>query len=227
MRLFGLRDFKLKVGDEHDAERLAVVVRTLGRSLTTGRTRLRIDANGAWSLEQATERLRQWQSLPIACVEQPLARDDQQSWAALAGRTTLPLMADESLVTPQDAEDLIAGHRVSWFNIRIAKNGGLIPSMQLAATARRHNIQYQLGCMVGETSILSAAARWFLQLVPNVRFAEGNFGRFLLHDDVIPKPLRFGFGGRWKPLAGPGLGVSIQPETLDRLASRPPERIVF
>ena len=227
MRLFGLRDFKVKVGDEHDAERLAVVLRTLGRGLTSGRTRLRIDANSAWSLDQATERLRQWQSLPIACVEQPLARDDLQGWTTLAGRTTLPLMADESLVTPQDADDLIAGHRASWFNIRIAKNGGLIPSMQLAAIARRHNIRHQLGCMVGETSILSAAARWYLQLVPDVRFAEGNFGRFLLRDDIIPEPLRFNFGGRWQPLAGPGLGVSISPKTLDRLAARPPERIVF
>ena len=211
MRLFGLRDFKLKVGDKHDGERLAVAVRTLGRSLTCSRTRLRIDANGAWSLDQATERLRQWQSLPIACVEQPLAKGDRQSCAALAGRTTLPLMADESLVTPQDAEDLIVERRASWFNIRISKNGGLIPAMQLAATARRHNIQDQLGCMVGETSILSAAGRWFLQLVPNVRFAEGSFGRFLLRDDVISKALRFGFGGRWAPMAGPGLGLNIQP----------------
>jgi L-alanine-DL-glutamate epimerase-like enolase superfamily enzyme len=227
MRLFGLQDFKLKVGDAQDDERLAIAVRTLGRSLTRGRTRLRIDANGAWSLDQATERLRQWQPLPIACVEQPLAKDDRQSWSVLAGRTTLPLMADESLVTPQDAEDLLAGHRASWFNIRISKNGGLIPSMQLAALARRHNIQYQLGCMVGETSILSAAGRWFLQLVPHVRFAEGSFGRFLLRDDVVPKPIRFGFGGRWKPMTGPGLGLAIKPETLDRLASQRPERIVF
>ncbi|HVP13583.1 MAG TPA: enolase C-terminal domain-like protein [Phycisphaerae bacterium] len=227
MRLFGLRDFKLKVGDEQDDERLDVAVRTLGGSLIQGRTSLRIDANGAWSLDQATERLRRWQTLPIACVEQPLAKTDPQSWAALARRTTLPLMADESLVTPQDAEDLIVDHRASWFNIRISKNGGLIPSMQLAATARRHNMQYQLGCMVGETSILSAAGRWFLQLVPNVRFAEGSFGSFLLRDDVIPKGIRFGFGGRWQPMTGPGLGLTIQPETLDRLAGQPPERIVF
>jgi L-Ala-D/L-Glu epimerase len=227
MRLFGLRDFKLKVGDEQDMERLAVTVRTLGRGLARGCTRLRVDANGAWSLDQATERLRQWQSLPIACVEQPLAKDDPQSWTALARRTTLPLMADESLVTPQDAEDLISERRAAWFNIRISKNGGLIPSMQLAATALRHNIQCQLGCMVGETSILSAAGRWFLQLVPNVRFAEGNFGRFLLHEDVSTQSLRFGFGGRWKPMTGPGLGVTIRSETLDRLASGPAERIVF
>src|SRR5690606_34294275 len=114
----------------------------------------------------------------------------------------IALMADEALLTLDDAEELIDRKAVRWFNIRISKNGGLIPAIKLAILARRHQLFYQLGCMVGETSILSAAGRWFLQLVPNVRFAEGSFGKFLLTDDVVPKSLRFGFGGRWRPMTG-------------------------
>jgi muconate cycloisomerase len=227
MRLLRLPHFKLKVGDDGDEQRLHAAIRTLGRSLAKGRTTLRLDANGAWTLDQAADRLRAWQKLPIACVEQPLAEGDPRAWGELAGRTTLPLMADESLVTPDDAEALIVHRGASWFNIRISKNGGLIPAMRLACLARRHKIDCQLGCMVGETGILSAAGRWFLQMVPGVRFAEGSFGRFLLSEDITRPALRFGLGGRWTPMTGHGLGVEVDPGRLRRLSDQPPIDIPF
>lgn len=226
MRLFGLRCFKLKVGDEGDEERLHAAVRALEPGLTKGRTTLRLDANGAWTFDQAVQRLRDWQTLPITCVEQPLSKDEAHPWSDLAKRTALPLMADESLVTLADARRLIADSGVAWFNIRISKNGGLIPSLELAALARRHGIKCQLGCMVGETSILSAAGRWFLQSVPDVRFAEGSFGRFLLKQDITERSsLRFGFGGRWRTAQGPGLGIRLDRRRLDDLAAYPAEKL--
>jgi muconate cycloisomerase len=225
MRLFGLRNFKLKVGDESDEERLALVVKTLSRGLNRGKYTLRLDANAGWSFEQAVQRLTSWEALPIVCVEQPLAKDAIDDCARLAQKTNLPLMADESLVTFADGEALIARQAVSWFNIRISKNGGLIPSMRLAMLARQHGIDCMLGCMVGETSILSAAGRRFLQLVPDVRFAEGSFGRFLLSDDLVSRALRFSYGGKWRLAGGSGLGVTVQPAALSRLAQVPPHCI--
>lgn len=226
-RLGMIRHFKLKVGDANDQPRLDATIRALRRGLARRTVTLSLDANGAWSLEEAADKLRRWQDFPIACVEQPLRKGAGEDWAALSKETTLPLMADESLVTLQDASDLIANGGASWFNIRISKNGGLIPAMRLAALARRHNITCQLGCMVGETSILSAAGRFFLQMVPGVRFAEGSFGRFLLKDDVVRRPLRFTFGGRWRPLTGPGLGIEVEPDRLRQLAVIPPVDIPF
>lgn len=227
VRLGMIRHFKLKVGDADDQPRLEATIRALRRGLARRTVTLAVDANGAWSLQEAANKLRRWQNLPITCVEQPLCKEAGEEWAALAKETTLPLMADESLVTFQDASDLIAHGGASWFNIRISKNGGLIPALRLAALARRHNITCQLGCMVGETSILSAAGRFFLQVVPGVRFAEGSFGRFLLKDDVVRRPLRFTFGGRWRQISGPGLGIDVEPARLRRLAVIPPEEIPF
>lgn len=219
MRLVGIRDYKVKVGDEGDSERVAAVVKRLGGGLRSGRFTLRLDANGAWSYEQARQRLRQWRDLPITCVEQPLAAGDIEPWRRLAKETDLPLMADESLITFDDGEAHVVKRGASWFNLRISKNGGLIPTLRLATLARRHGLAYQLGCMVGETSILSAAGRWFLQLVPDVRFAEGSYGRFLLRDGLTSRPLRFGYGGRWKPLDGFGLGIDVDASRLDRLSA--------
>ena len=227
MRLYGLRDFKLKVGDASDESRLTAAVAALGRGLNTGKLTLRLDANAAWSPDEAAQRLASWEHLPIAAVEQPLAKTDLDAWSDLALKTNLPLMADESLVTPADAESLIAKRAASWFNIRISKNGGLIPAMRLALLAHQHNLHYQLGCMVGETSILSAAGRWFLQLVPNVAFAEGSFGKFLLADDVTTRSLRFGWAGRWKPMTAPGFGVDVDERKLQMLCPSAPQRIQF
>lgn len=225
MRLGGLRQFKLKVGDADDDARVNAVIAALGSSVSRGKTSLRLDANGAWSLKEATERLTRWEALPIASVEQPLPKGDIEDWVTLASETNLPLMADESLVTPEDAQSLIAYGAASWFNIRISKNGGLIPALRLALIAHESNVDLQLGCMVGETSILSAAGRVFLQLVPDVEFAEGSFGKFLLEKDVVKRPLRFGFGGRWQTIKGPGLGVEVIWEQIADLCDESPEAI--
>ncbi len=222
-----LRDFKIKVGDDRDDERLRKTIDALGAGLRTGKTTLRIDANSAWDLDVAAEKLASWRDLPVTSCEQPLPREAHGDWPKLAEHSPIPLMADESLVTIDDARQLIDRKSVRWFNIRISKNGGLIPSIRLAMLARRHNLFYQLGCMVGETSILSAAGRWFLQIVPHVRFAEGSFGKFLLTDDVTKKALRFGFGGRWKALNGPGLGINVDPARLERLAVTKPIQFPF
>jgi len=70
--------------------------------------------------------------------------------------------------------------------------------------------------MVGESGILSSAQRVLLGRVPRPRFVEGNFGRFLLADDLTrPSPLFF-YGGRLRLLGGPGLGVEVNLQKLAR-----------
>lgn len=227
MRVIRLRHYKLKVGDDGDDARVETATRLLKHQIAAGRATMRVDANSAWTLDGARHKLAAWEKHPILCVEQPMSRGRLEDWAALARESNLPLMADESLVTLEDAEQLIAHRAVSWFNIRISKNGGLLPALRLALLARRHRVQCQLGCMVGETSLLSAAGRWFLQWTPKIEIAEGSFGRFLLRDDVADRPIRFGCGGAWTPMAGPGLGVSVNPAKLAALASHPKDMIVF
>jgi muconate cycloisomerase len=209
MRLFGLHDFKLKVGYEDDEARIRTVAGALGGNCT-----LRMDANGAWTLERAIAVLHAVRDLPIRCVEQPLDCEDEDDLATLRRNTGVRVMHDESLVTFDDAERLIMAGVADGFNIRISKNGGFLPALRLANLARKHELLCQLGCMVGETSILSAAGRRFLECVPGVTFAEGSYGRFLLRGDVVRKPVGFGYGGKPKPLPGLGWGVQVDPDRL-------------
>ncbi|MBI4580407.1 MAG: hypothetical protein HY718_11935 [Planctomycetes bacterium] len=215
MRWYGLRDFKLKVGYDNDAPRVEAVRRALGRSL--GRTTtLRLDANGAWTLDQAIARLSALPLDDIVCVEQPLDRSSDEYMAQLRRTVPVVLMADESLVTMDDAHRLAGLGAADWLNIRLSKNGGLLPALRLVHFARQNNLRCQLGCMVGETSILSAAGRRFLENAPDIRFAEGSYGRFLATGDVVDRPVQFGCGGRPKPLPGLGWGLDVRLQLLNQ-----------
>jgi muconate cycloisomerase len=231
MRLLGLKDFKLKVGlgDGLDAANLAVVTRRIGKAVAAGRCTLRVDANGAWPMDEVARRVAGLVAHGVCLVEQP-ATCSAAELVELSRRCELPLMADESLVTPRDAETLLeAGARV-WWNIRLSKNGGLARSLALARLASRHGVPFVVGCMVGESSILSAAQRRLLEMLHECgqsrgyshsshecpRFVEGNYGRLALRGDLTRKSLRFGYGGTLKALSGPGLGVSIDPRKVAR-----------
>jgi muconate cycloisomerase len=221
MRLFGLTDFKLKLGfgEDVDRENLRIVHKKLRRALRAGACTLRVDVNGGWDEETTPERVYRLKEYDVCAVEQPVYCSAKKL-VDLARNCSIPLMADESLLTERHAKALLAEPRKIWWNLRISKNGGILPTLKLMNLAAQYDVPFTLGCMVGESSILSAAQRRLLQLGPVPRFVEGNYGRFLLSDDVLGgrKSLRFGYAGRLKALRGDGLGVDVSDQKLDRYA---------
>jgi muconate cycloisomerase len=226
-RLYGLRDFKLKVAVPGWQDRLAWTCDVLGRALETGAATLRVDANGGWSLDEAREATHLLDSYGVAALEQPLADSQDSNLADLARQTHCDLVADESLLTADDGVRLIRHGGVRVFNIRLAKNGGLLPSLKLARQALGAGLEVQLGCLVGETSILSSAGVAFLEACPKVRFVEGAFGQFLSRQDVTARPVRFGRAGRPPRVRGDGLGVAVDPARLERLSVARPRTLAF
>lgn len=217
---YGVRHFKFKVGFDDDPARTDAVMSVLGRSIHKGSATLRLDANAGWSIDEAKSQLDRWSSIPIQSIEQPLERHDDDQLPALAAHTDVPIMHDESLVTLDDAKRLIDLHVAGGFNIRISKCGGLMPALRIADLGRRHGVRLQIGCMVGETSILSAAGVQFLRLTPGVTQAEGCFGSFLLDEDICRRGLRFRYGGKPPRLAGAGMGVDVDAQRLEQLCER-------
>ncbi len=226
-RLYGLRDFKLKVAVPGWQDRLAWTCDVLGSALEHGNATLRVDANGGWSLDEAREAAHLLDSFGVTALEQPLADTQDGELAELVAEMHCDLVADESLLTADDGARLIQQGAVRVFNIRLAKNGGLLPALKLARQALGAELDVQLGCMVGETSILSAAGVAFLEACPKVRFVEGAFGQFLLRHDVTARPLRFGYAGRPPRLRGDGLGVVVDPLRLERLSAARPRTLAF
>jgi muconate cycloisomerase len=181
---------------------------------------LRVDANEAWTLEEAAAKITALKPFGISAVEQPVPHADIGRLAEIRRDTGVPIMLDESLCSLTDAEQAVTQESCDLFNLRLSKCGGFIPTLRLAQFARRVGLGYQLGCQVGETAILSAAGRHFATSVRYIRYLEGSFDRHLVKEALGRKDLTFGWGG-WAPaLPGPGLGIDIDPQALERVGGR-------
>ncbi|MEB3299848.1 MAG: dipeptide epimerase [Candidatus Sericytochromatia bacterium] len=213
MRVVGLSSVKVKVGLGDDVARVRAIREGLGE-----RVSVRLDANGAWDPAEVLPMLRQLEPFGIDSVEQPLPRGDLAAWAALRASSPIPIMADESLITLQDLEDLVRYQACDLVNVRVSKCGGLLSAWRQATRALEAGLEVQVGCQVGETALLSAAGRHLAAALPEVRFVEGSFGTLLLREDVSREPVRFGHRGDAPLLQGPGLGVEIVSSQCDKFA---------
>lgn len=218
MRLYGLRDFKLKLGfgDDTDTENLRVVHKQIGKAIRDLEYTLRVDVNGGWAAEEIPDRVAALKPFGVCVVEQPVF-GPPETLIELAQRCELPLMADESLITIADTNKFVhaTGKKV-WMNVRLSKSGGIGPCGKIAEAAAQAGAPFVIGCMVGESGILSAAQRVLLAKIPKPKFVEGNYGKFLLADDLTKPSLRFGYGGKLKTLTGPGLGVTVSERKITR-----------
>jgi muconate cycloisomerase len=215
--LFGFRQLKLKVGIEgyDDVQRLRVLRRCVGAKVD-----LRVDANEAWPPDEAAHHIRALSAFGITAVEQPVAHEYVGCLAEVRQQVSVPIMLDESLCGPRDAERIIREGLGDLFNVRLSKCGGFLPSLALVQMARRHGLGYQLGCQVGETAILSAAGRHFAASVADIRYLEGSYDRFLVREALGTRDITFGLGGKAPALTGPGLGIDIDAEALARVTLR-------
>ena len=207
----GLTNFKVKVGVERDVERLQTVRDVAGKDVD-----IRVDANGAWSGPEAVSALNQLRAFDITAVEQPVAASDLEGMRRVRQETGLNVIADESLVTFEDAVNLIREQACDVFNVRVSKCGGLISSLRIAELGLEAGVKVQVGAQVGETSLLSAAGRHLAAHLPEVEYVEGSFGTHLLSEDITRGPVMFGYEGRGSLVMGAGLGVEVDDDILER-----------
>lgn len=211
-RLFGIRQVKLKVDDAGDIEAVRLLRQVLGAGFD-----VRVDANMAWDTDEAITAMRDMARYGVHSFEQPIAANNIDGLARLVADTQLDVMVDESLTTRASLQMLIEAKACTAVNVRIAKCGGLIAACNRARESLAAGLVLQVGCQVGESSLLSAAHMRLVQAVQPVTYAEGCFGRFLLREDPVTPLLQFGYGGKPPQLPqGPGLGVSIDENLLAR-----------
>jgi L-alanine-DL-glutamate epimerase-like enolase superfamily enzyme len=213
VRAQGMRYVKLKVGEDNDLETLTQARRELGEEVD-----LRVDANGAWSATEAIARLHEMVPFRISAVEQPVAKEDFEGLRQVQEALDIPVIADESVCTMEDAQRLIHLRACRMFNLRLSKMGGITSAIRIKEAAEAAGIRCQLGCQVGETSILAAAGRHFAFTQGPLTYLEGSFAPFLLTRDPVQEPVAFGRGGVGLPLAGPGLGIRVLEDVLDEMA---------
>jgi L-Ala-D/L-Glu epimerase len=192
-RLCGFPILKMKVGGKGDIETVRAVSEVSDAALW-------VDANEAFSPEEAPEVVRELAGFGVRMIEQPVPASAGPE--ALRGATEaakpLPVIVDEGAVTAKDVPRL-AGY-ASGVNIKLAKCGGIRGALQMIHTARALDMLVMLGCMV-ETSLGIAAAAQISGLVDFVDLD----GAMLLADDPFTG-LGYENGRIFLPET-PGLGV--------------------
>jgi L-alanine-DL-glutamate epimerase-like enolase superfamily enzyme len=194
----GFRTFKLKVGLEGDVEQVSAA-----RAALPAGAKLRVDANGAWNVEEAAARLAAMGPLELA--EQPVASAEELR--ELRARTAVPLAADESVATPEDARGLAGICRYA--TVKLAKVGG--PGA--AAAIARELPAYLTRALDGPVGI--AAAAHVAQAIPDPGIAHG-LATSLLFADTIGHGAELD-GPMLRVPGEPGLGVELDERALARL----------
>ena len=174
---------KIKLGGEDDAN----VVREIRKVAPS--SRLIVDANEGWTLEQFSQMIETLITAEIELVEQPVA---SQFDAELAGMACpIPLCADESFLPGSIPSDL--GPAYSYVNIKLDKSGGLTKALQDLQSARELGLGVMVGCMVG-SSLAIAPASLLAQLADYsdldgfLSLAEDHEHSMLVKDGFISAP---------------------------------------
>ena len=152
----GYETLKVKVGANPalDVARLAAVRKAIGPDY-----QIRIDANQAWTPKQAVRILNQMQEkgLDIEFVEQPVTARDFEGMKYVTERSHVPVLADESVFSPDDALKIMQMGAADLVNIKLMKCGGIYNALKIASAAEVYGVECMIGCMLEAKISVNAA----------------------------------------------------------------------
>jgi L-Ala-D/L-Glu epimerase len=207
----GLRDgyacFKLKVGLPDDADRVAAVRNAVGPWPA-----VRVDANGAWSVDEAVRSIRAIEDHDLEFVEQPCATLEEL--VEVRQRVSTPIAADEPIATAEDVERAIELEACDVVNVKLAGSGGFRPARRALRAARAAGLgAFLSSTMDGPWGI---AASLQLAAAENLSLACG-LATLDLFDARVAGALDAPRRGTLKVPPGPGLGVNVEEDALEEV----------
>lgn len=214
----GVRHLKVKVGldPQADVERVHAVRECAGPDISIG-----IDANQGWSLPVARQMLRALDDCHLSFIEQPIAAHDLAGLAELRALTPVPIMADESVFTLNDAWRLAHPRAADILSVYPGKHGGLAATVEIAHMAAAAGLDCSIGSNlelgIGTAAMLHVAAA--LPAIDSARYPGDFIGPLYHETDLLRRPLALGPVEAVVP-TGPGLGVELDEVLLDQYRDR-------
>lgn len=202
----GFRTYKLKMGLASDMAQMATIRSVLGPEV-----RIRIDANAAWSVPEAIDRLRELGRHDVELAEEPVAGLEQL--AEVRAHTRIPLAADESVSGQRDARRAVELGACSLATVKLAKVGGIAEALEIASVMP----VYLSSALEGPVGI--AAAAHCVQALPPQPAAAG-LAHGLATERLFSKTIGQGAeaaGDTLRLSDEPGLGVEVDGEALEAL----------
>jgi L-alanine-DL-glutamate epimerase-like enolase superfamily enzyme len=215
---FGIKVICLKAADrrgwQQDVKNFEAVRHALGDEVVIG-----IDPNTGWTVFDSISAIDALRDLGLGYIEQPILRRDLQGLAEIRRAARgIPLMADESLFTLQDAYALAQARAVDVFCIKLYKIGGLSAAKKIAAVAEAANIQLNVGGLAVQCPLEAAAGAHFYASTPAKRMmgaAEFVFGLNTVGPDpIVPETDFVVRDGHVDVPTGPGLGITVDEDAL-------------
>lgn len=182
---------KVKLGTPRDIE----IIETL-RNVTD--KPIYVDANTAWSPNEAVQKIQQLKELGVELIEQPTDPDDIAGLKFVRENSSLPIIADESVKRATDIPKLSG--TVDGINIKLVKCGGLLEALRMIHMARANGLLVMIGCMIESSLGISAAAH----LSPLVDYADLDGNLLIINDPFLGVTLD---KGRLILPDRPGIGV--------------------
>jgi L-alanine-DL-glutamate epimerase-like enolase superfamily enzyme len=175
---------------------------------------LRIDANQGWDRVSALKNLNAFKDFVVEFCEQPGRATDLRAMRAVSRQAPIPVMADESLFSAQDALTIIQEDAAPYFNLKLSKSGGIYNTQRLAHVAEAGYRPCMIGCMAESRLGITAAAH-FACAHSVVRFCD--LDSFLEHaEDRILGGVEIK-GGRVLVPEAPGIGAYPDPDYIRHL----------
>lgn len=201
---FGSLKIKVGAGNHDDARSVLAVREAVGSGVV-----LRVDANQGWDAEQAVRTISFWEDhdVNLEFVEQPVPARSLRELAHVTRHVGTPVLADESVWTMHDLDELLGRHCADLINVKLAKTGGISEALRMIAAARENGIGVVIGCMMESHVGIAAAAAIAGTLVTAdaARAQDLDAGLWLRSSPVVG-------GATYRddvvvPAPGPGLGI--------------------
>lgn len=212
----GAKYIKVKIGPlermKTDIENLAAIREAVGDKVA-----IQVDGNAAYNtVYEALKVIREVEKFDVVLIEQPLPKWDLDGMAELTRLVETPILADESVFSPQDAFKVIKMRAADVINIKMPKAGGIHGAKRIAHIAEAAGFPVFVGSTT-ETGIGGAGGIHFYVSTKNMWPACAcMFGSYMLVDDLVTDETRFKIeDGYVVPPSSPGLGVEVDEGALE------------
>lgn len=183
----GVPVIKMKVGALPFADELALLAEI---RRVAPRHELRLDANGAFSIDEALAKLKALAAFDVHSLEQPIKPGQVAALANLCAASPIPIALDEELLTlttPDAQRDLLTTVRPAYLVLKPTLLGGQAATEQWIALANAQGIGWWFNSMLESNVGLNALAQWAAHL-PSTHVHGLGTGQ--LFQNNIPSPLQ-------------------------------------
>jgi len=184
----GFSCIKLKIG-AIDFDKELDLLRFIRKEFSEEQLELRVDANGAFSSEEALGKLEQLSEFGLHSIEQPIRQGQAAEMHQLCQKTPLPIALDEELIgvfSYKDKEILLNTIQPQYIILKPSLVGGFSGTQQWIELAEINDIDWWITSALEANIGLNAIAQW--TATKNTLMPQG-LGTGSLYVNNIPSPL--------------------------------------